>query len=70
MPKTINVHQLQAEISKILKDAEAGESFEVLRYSKPVAFLLSWKDYQKLISGVECRQCVTELREFIKSKNE
>lgn len=62
--KTINVNQLQAEISKTLKEVQKGESFEVLRYSQPVAILLSWQDYQELVSHVDCKQCVTELREL------
>ena len=66
--KTINVNQLQAEISKTLKEVQKGESFEILRYSQPVAALLSWQDYQDLISQIDCKQCITELRKLARRK--
>ena len=56
MPTAINIHTLQAQASKTVRRTESGEVFEVIRYSKPVAILLSKKEYDRLQS--ECRDCV------------
>jgi prevent-host-death family protein len=62
--ENINVYSLQANISKILKQSEKGTIFEVMRYSKPVAVLVSYKNYLKLRG--ECKQCIEDLRKLIK----
>ena len=66
--KNINVNELQNEISKVLKEVEDGEVFEVVRYSKPVAYLISQKEYEEFKSGENCKKCVTELRQLVKRK--
>ncbi|MEK7142664.1 MAG: type II toxin-antitoxin system prevent-host-death family antitoxin [Patescibacteria group bacterium] len=62
--KTINVNQLQAQISQVLKDAQRGTIFEVMRYSKPMAVVLSFQEYQKLQG--ECQRCIKDLRKLVK----
>ena len=62
MSKTINVNELQSKISKILKDVETGEIYEVMRYSDPIAVVLSYGDYLKLRG--ECKRCVEDLRKI------
>jgi len=57
MPTSISVHELQAEASQVVKRAERGEVFEVMRYSKPVAVLVSIDQYRKIDQS--CRSCVT-----------
>jgi len=67
--KTINVNELQAKISSIIKEAQSGVTFEVMRYSEPVAVVLSYADYLKLKG--ECKYCIQELKSIagiIKSK--
>lgn len=64
MNKNINVYKLQANISKILKETEKGEVYEVMRYSKPIAVLVSYKNYLKLKG--ECKHCIEDLRKLIK----
>ncbi len=59
--KTINVNELQSGISKVLKDVQDGDVFEVMRYSEPFAVVLSYDNY--LMLKGECRKCVQELRE-------
>lgn len=66
--KNINVNELQNQISKIVREVEAGEIYQVSRYSKPVAFLVPKKDFEASVSGSGCRQCVTELRQLTNSK--
>jgi len=61
--KTINVNELQANISKVLKEASKGETFEVMRYSEPVAVVLSYEDYLKLKG--ECKRCIQDLRRLV-----
>jgi len=64
MNKSINVYKLQANISKVLKEAEKGEVYEIMRYSKPVAVLVSHKNYLKLKG--ECKDCIQDLRKLLK----
>lgn len=65
--KTVTVNKLQSDVSKIIKDVEKGEAYHVMRYSKPVAVLISASEYECLTG--ECRGCMKELlREIKKSK--
>lgn len=60
--KKINVNELQNKISQVMREVEAGEVFEVSRYSKPVAYLLSQKEYKVAVSGEGCKKCMEDLR--------
>ncbi len=62
--KQITTKKLQDELSKIIKNVESGEVYEVSRYSKSVAYLISKKDFEKLISGSECKECMKDLRKI------
>lgn len=64
MSKATNVNELQANISEVLHEVEKGEIYEVMRYSKPVAVVLSYQDYLKLRG--ECKRCVEDLRKITK----
>ncbi|MDD5731859.1 MAG: type II toxin-antitoxin system Phd/YefM family antitoxin [Patescibacteria group bacterium] len=65
--KSININELQSQISKIIKSVEKGEDFEVIRYSKPVAVVIGSKKWEKLqvelneLKG-SCRKCVDEFK--------
>lgn len=60
--KTINVNELQSNISAVLKDVQKGEAYEVMRYSEPIAVVLSYSDFLKLRG--ECKRCVEDLRKI------
>jgi prevent-host-death family protein len=60
--KNINVNELQAKISHILKETQKGVIFEVMRYSDPIAVVLSYEDFRKLRG--ECKRCVEDLRKI------
>lgn len=62
--QTINVNELQAKISKVLKEVERGEVYEVMRYSHPVAMVLSCQEYRHLRG--ECKKCIEDLRKLVK----
>ncbi|OGD57115.1 hypothetical protein A2V71_01625 [Candidatus Berkelbacteria bacterium RBG_13_40_8] len=62
MLKTINVNVLQAKISKVLKDVQDGDTYEVMRYSEPLAVVLSYEDFLKLRG--ECKRCIEDLRKI------
>ena len=64
--KTINVNELQSGASKVIKDVQDGEIYEVMRYSKPAAVIIPYGKYEKLKG--ECRHCVDEIKEIIKEK--
>lgn len=68
MNKNINVNELQAKISEVLKDVQKGHAYEVMRYSEPVAVVLAYDDYLKLRG--ECRRCVQDLRKIAKKAEE
>jgi len=59
--KTINVNELQSKISKVLKDVQDGDVYEVMRYSEPFAVVLSYDQY--LMLKGECKKCIQELRQ-------
>lgn len=58
--KTINTNELQSKISKVLKDVQDGDVYEVMRYSEPFAVVLSYEKY--LMLKGECKKCIQELR--------
>lgn len=60
--KSINVNKLQSEISKVIKQVKSGQTFEVIRYSKPVAYLVSKEEYERL-QHKDCEKCISEIRE-------
>ena len=67
--KSININELQSQISKIIKAVEKGEDFEVIRYSKPVAVVLSSQKYEKMLVEINelkgsCRKCVDEFKKI------
>jgi len=69
--KSININEFQSSISKIVKLVEKGEEFEIIRYSKPVAVVLSGKKYEKLLFELvelkgSCRKCVDEFKKLKK----
>jgi len=64
--KNISTNKLQNELSRVIKEVESGEVYQVARYSKPVAFLVSREKYEDLISGNSCKECMQELREIAK----
>jgi prevent-host-death family protein len=65
--KTINISQLQAEASQVIKEVGEGQVFEIMRYSEPAAVIIPFKEYEKLRGG--CHKCVNEIREIIKKNS-
>ena len=64
--KDINVNKLQNQISQVIREVEAGEVFEVSRYSKPVAYLLPKEEFEATVSGSGCKACMEDLRKLAK----
>jgi prevent-host-death family protein len=69
--KNININEFQSAISKIIKSVEKGDDYEVIRYSKPVAVVLSSKKYEKMLQELielkgSCRHCVEEFKRLKK----
>lgn len=67
--KPITTNQLQDQLSKVIREVEAGEIYEVKRYSKSVAVLISKEEFEKLTSKVECKKCMEDLRNIAKKLN-
>jgi len=73
--KNININELQSKISQVMKSVEKGESFEIIRYSKPIAVVLSKEKFESLKNELDdiranCRYCAVELREKVKKLKE
>ncbi|AKM82043.1 TPA: prevent-host-death family protein [Candidatus Berkelbacteria bacterium] len=68
MRKIININELQSQISKIIKDVQDGNTYEVMRYSEPVAVVLGYEDYLKLKG--ECHRCIADLRKIAQKAGE
>jgi prevent-host-death family protein len=69
MPKqmrNVNVHELQTNVSHIIRDVEAGNVYQVMRYSQPAAVIISYEEYEGLLGN--CRECIKEIRQAITSK--
>lgn len=64
MNENINVNELQAQISAVLKNVRNGTVYEVMRYSEPIAVILSYEEYLKLKG--ECKRCIQDLRKIAK----
>lgn len=62
--KNISTNQLQNQLSKIIKEVEGGEVYQVARYSEPVAYLVGKECYEELIAGQDCKKCVSDLRKL------
>jgi prevent-host-death family protein len=62
--KNISINKLQDQLSSSLKEVEAGEVYEISRYSTPVAYLVSVDEYKRLKSGEDCKKCVSDLRKI------
>lgn len=61
--KTININQLQSQISRVMKDVEGGEVYEVMRYSRPIAVIRPKKEEKANAGCDECIRKITELSE-------
>lgn len=67
--KNISTNELQNQLSKVIKEVESGEVYQVARYSKPVAYLISKEEFERLIGGQDCKKCVSDLRKIAKNIN-
>ncbi|MFH1855570.1 MAG: hypothetical protein ABH810_04180 [bacterium] len=59
--KSININQLQAQISRVMKDVEGGEVYEVMRYSRPVAVIRPKKEERAALGCTDCIKKIEEL---------
>ena len=64
--RTININQLQAQISRIMKNVEEGESYEVMRYSRPIAIITPKKEQ---IAAPGCEECIRKIDELAEKFN-
>jgi prevent-host-death family protein len=64
--KQITTNELQGQLSKIIREVESGEVYEVKRYSNSVAYLVSKKEFEKLVTGTGCKECMQDLRKIAK----
>lgn len=62
--KNITTNKLQNDLSKVIKEVEAGEVYEVSRYAKPVAYLVSKKEFESMVEGQGCKSCMQDLRKI------
>lgn len=65
--KTININQLQSQISRVMKDVEGGESYEVMRYSRPIAVIRPKKEEKGALGCADCLLKIEELSNKIEN---
>jgi len=63
--KSININQLQAQISRVMKDIEGGESYEVMRYSRPIAIIRPKRAGEDTGKN-RCDECLAKIDEVLK----
>ena len=63
--KTININELQAQISRVIRNVEKGESYEVMRYSRPVAVIVPKEENQDNISS-QCQNCQEKIDKIMR----
>ncbi|MEW6407502.1 MAG: hypothetical protein AB1465_02305 [Patescibacteria group bacterium] len=63
--KYANQHELQTKAKSLISDTQTGKRIILMRYSKPVAVLLSMDEYCKL-SGKDCNVCIERIRKILK----
>ena len=63
-----NQHELQTNTKKVINSLNDGSRMIVLRYTKPVAVILSINDYKKLISKNSCPECIEKMKLAIENK--
>jgi len=64
--KHITTNKLQSDLSKIIKEVEGGEVYQVSRYSEPVAYLISKDEFENMVEGKGCKGCMEDLRKIAK----
>jgi|GEM_PF-865553 len=69
--KLVNTNELQNQLSRVIREVEdTNEVYQINRYSKGVAFLLSKKEFERLVSGHECKKCMEDLRKIANKLNQ
>lgn len=66
--RTININQLQAQISRIMKNVEDGESYEVMRYSRPIAIIRPKKEEKPDSTNAELTAKIDRVLELLEKK--
>ena len=66
--KTININQLQSQISRVMKDVEGGQAYEVMRYSRPIAVIRPKKPIEEP-AKVRCDECIAKIDEVLEALN-
>jgi len=64
--KTININQLQAQISRVMKDIEGGEIYEVMRYSRPIA-VIGPKNTAFNEKKSDCEKCMEKMDQVLEA---
>lgn len=64
MQRQVTIAEARDQLSKLVREAEAGEPIELTRRGQPAAVLLSTRDYQRLVDRPRANfaQAVRELR--------
>lgn len=70
MYEVINASELKKELLSILKRVESGESFLVVRKSKPSAYLVSAELFESLVETVKLASNKEFMKKIIKDGKE
>jgi len=67
--KHITTNELQAQLSKALREVEDGQVYQINRYSKSVAYSVSKEGFERLVSGNVCKACMNDIRKIANKLN-
>jgi prevent-host-death family protein len=69
--KYTNQHELKTQTKRLIGEVAQGERYVVLRYSRPVAVLLSMKDYCEMtrLDPAKCNQCQADIKKTLAKIN-
>jgi len=65
--RNININELQAQISRVIRNVEAGETYEVMRYSRPVAVIVPKTEHKT--GRTNCDLCQEKLDKILTKLN-
>lgn len=63
--KYANQHELQTKAKSLISEVQSGKRIILMRYSKPVAVLISMGEYCEL-SGKNCDVCIKRIKKALK----
>jgi prevent-host-death family protein len=66
MPEVVGVREAKAGISQLLGKVQEGQTYEIVKYGKPIAILMGVENYKMLLERVEDLEDILDAKEAMK----